>query len=413
MLKNIFMKKSLFFSIILFSQFFLHSQQSHEHNCYTIIVGKDASFDGSVLVGHNEDDHGDMLVNWYKVPGKKFKDTDSIQLLNGTKIPQNFKTNSYIRFQVTDQKFGDAFVNRHSLVVCSNKCISKEDSAKGNISHYFRRLVAERARSAYHAVQIGSQLIESLGYNANGRTYTFADNKEVWMFSAIGGKHWIAKRIPDNHIAIIPNYFTITEVDLKDSLNVLHSPGLVEYAVNRGWYDSQSNTEFNFREVFGNPKVNKADYNIPRHLVGLNYFSEKVYTEDDSFPFSFEPKQKVSVKDIKNVLSNHFENTEYYKPHESLNLHKNLVHTICGPTTQLSFIAQLRSDMPYHMGTLVWIAPYNPCIYPYVPIYFGANEIDKQLCLHDSTTTNQLHFDKEHNQIKYYKNMPTMYLIHM
>jgi hypothetical protein len=36
--------------------------------CFSIIVGKDASTDGCVLVGHNEDDYPPQVVNHYKVP---------------------------------------------------------------------------------------------------------------------------------------------------------------------------------------------------------------------------------------------------------------------------------------------------------------------------------------------------------
>ena len=42
----------------------------YDLNCSTIIVGKDASASGFVMVAHNEDDGGNQIVNFYKFPSK-------------------------------------------------------------------------------------------------------------------------------------------------------------------------------------------------------------------------------------------------------------------------------------------------------------------------------------------------------
>ncbi len=372
-------------------------------NCYTIIVGKDVSFDGSVLVGHNEDDNGKMLVNWFKVPQRKFKYNDSLTLLNGIKIKQTSKTNSYLRFQVTGEKFGDAYLNEHSLVICSNACLSKEDTATGNIGYYFRRILTERAKTAKEAVILGGQLIEELGYESSGRTYTIADNNEAWMMSIVQGKRWIAQRIQDNEVAIIPNYYTIQEVDLKDSLNYLASPDIIDYAIERGWYDT---TEvFNFKKVYGDSLTNIADYNIPRHLSGLNYLSEKTFLKDNApLPFSIETKNKVSLENIKSILSSHFENTDYCKLPDSNNPHKNEIRPICVKSTQFSFIAQLRSNMPTPIGSLIWISPYNSCIFPYIPIYFNIYNTNESIRFLKYSEADKIHFNKEKNQLNLYPN---------
>jgi len=43
----------------------ISAQQDEEFNCFTILVGKNASADGSVLLGHNEDNSGDVYADWY------------------------------------------------------------------------------------------------------------------------------------------------------------------------------------------------------------------------------------------------------------------------------------------------------------------------------------------------------------
>ena len=69
-----------YFSFFIISVQLLFSQYN-EYNCFSILVGKNVSVDGSVLFAHNEDDSGINLVNWYKVPGKIFSGKDSIIIL--------------------------------------------------------------------------------------------------------------------------------------------------------------------------------------------------------------------------------------------------------------------------------------------------------------------------------------------
>ena len=393
---KIFIKTILFISIT--SSAF--SQQNL--NCYTIIAGKDASFDGSVLVGHNEDDRGEMLISWFKVPKRKFKETDSLSLLNGTSIKQVAKTNSYLRFQVSGVKFGDAYLNEHSVTICSNACMSKEDTATGNIGYYFRRILAERAKTAREAVIIGGQLIEELGYESSGRTYTIADNNEAWMMSIVQGKRWVAQRIQDNEVAIIPNYYTIQEVDLKDSANYLSSPDIIDYAIKRAWYDT---TEvFNFREVYGDSVTNQANYNKPRHVAALNHLESNSFPKEDILPFSFEPKNKVSINDIKAILSNHYEGTDYCQLPDNKNPHENTIRPICVKSTQFSFIAQLRSNMPKPIGSLIWISPYNGCIFPYIPVYFGIYNTNESIRFQKYTQADKIHFNDKQNKLNLYPN---------
>ncbi len=370
-------------------------------DCYTITAGKDASFDGSVLVGHNEDDSGEMLVNWFKVPARKYKN-DSTTLLNGTQIKQVNKTNSYLRFQVTGEKFGDAYLNEHSLVICSNACKSKEDTATGNIGCYFRRILAERAGNAKEAVKLGGKLIEEHGYESSGRTYCIADKNEAWVLAVVKGKHWIAQRIPDNQVAIIPNYYTIQKVDLKDTLNFLSSPDIIEYAIKRGWYDTQK--EFNFREVYGDSLTNIGEWNIPRHLSGLNHFQDNHFSKNDILPFSFKPEKKVTLEDIKSILSNHHEKTDYYNLPANNNPHENNVRPVCTKSTQFSFIAQLRSNMPNEIGSLMWICPYNGCINPYIPIYLCIKNTHESYRLSTVEACEDIHFQNDKNNLKDYPN---------
>ncbi|MCD4770471.1 MAG: C69 family dipeptidase, partial [Bacteroidales bacterium] len=57
-------------------------------NCSTIIVGKDASKTGSVLIGHNEDDGGTQFINYLKADPKDHDKNSLMGLRNGAEIKQ-------------------------------------------------------------------------------------------------------------------------------------------------------------------------------------------------------------------------------------------------------------------------------------------------------------------------------------
>ena len=58
------------------------------YSCSTIIVGKKASKDGSLLFGHNEDDGGIRVVNVWRVPRMNYGIDEVVKLRGGAEIPQ-------------------------------------------------------------------------------------------------------------------------------------------------------------------------------------------------------------------------------------------------------------------------------------------------------------------------------------
>ena len=45
----------------------------------------------------------------------------------------------------------------------------------------------------------------------------FSDADEVWWMETIGGHHWIAKRVPDDRVVIMPNQFGLDSFDFEDA----------------------------------------------------------------------------------------------------------------------------------------------------------------------------------------------------
>ena len=144
-------------------------------------------------------------------------------------------------------EFSDAYLNEWGVAVVSDGCPTREDDYAtlvaageiryGGIGYMLRRLVAERARTAREGVELAGKLVERFGYVDTGRTYVIADPREAWLVAVCAGRRWVAQRVPDDRVVILPNVHIIGEVDLADTDHFLASPDLVDYAVRRGWFD--------------------------------------------------------------------------------------------------------------------------------------------------------------------------------
>ncbi len=307
-----------------------------DRNCFSIIAGNKTTKDGSVLFAHNEDD-GDYLISmnvcengiWAEMPG---------------------------------MSVSDGFINKYGVCIASDGCQSKEDRDdfnEGGIVYELRFRVWQEATSARDAIRIIAREMEKYGYRASGRTYAVADPHEGWMVNVVKGHHWVAQRVPDDMVASVPNYYTIGRVDLSDTENFAGSADLIEYAVERGWYNPETDGEFNFRKAYAKPEVLVSDHNVPRHTLVM----EKLGTRYDvnNVPFAVKPNRKLSVADMRQLLSLHRE-ARADGSHPS---------GVCAFDTNLSTIFQLRPNMPLSVGCVMWNAQGKPCAEVHVPWYLG------------------------------------------
>ncbi|MCF8368216.1 MAG: C69 family dipeptidase [Bacteroidales bacterium] len=393
--------------LFLISVLVVFSQKTSDftHDCFSVLVGKDASADGSVMFAHNEDDWGDRIVNWYQVPARNYNAGETITLKNGAIMEQVNATFNYLWLEMPEMDFSDSYMNEWGVTISSDACLSREKKPEltdGGIGYWLRRAMAERAKTAREAVQIGGALVEQFGYASSGRTYCIADAHEAWMLSVVYGKHWVAQRIPDDHIAIIPNYYTITTIDLSDSENYYGSADLVDYAIKKKWYDPEEDGEFNFRLVYSDEGNLENMGNIVRHWSAINTLFTDQYQVEEEFPFSYKPKKKIELSDLFTVLRNHNEGSEY---DQSENYIKGNPHehgrAICSNTTQYGFVAQLRSDLPKEIAFVLWLSPFRPCVHAFTQWYFGMAVIPDGFAVSNYQKALSTHFDPIENVFEF------------
>lgn len=335
-----------------------------QFDCFALVAGKRATADGSVITAHNEDVNA-PAVNLYKVPARTHAPGELISLRQGGKVPQAASTLGSLWINVPGWDVCDSYINEHGVAISSDGCPSREDKpelVEGGIVFWLRRIVADRALSAREGVRIATGLIDRFGYASSGRSYVIADRNEAWILAVVNGKHWVAQRVPDDKVVLIPNYFTIQEVDLKDTANFMGSPDLVEYAVKRGWYDPARDGAFNFAKAYSNPHSLDHPGNIYRHWSAIRRVAGIDLDPHKQLPFAVAPKRKLTVQDAVAVLRDHFEGSTRDSSADGVQGDPHALNdpTVCADGTRYCFVAQLRSGLPRAIAPIVWIAFHIP-----------------------------------------------------
>ncbi len=373
-------------------------------DCFTVIVGKKASADGSVIVAHNEDDPGDIIVNVRKIQARDYAGRRRVALGNGATYETDGKVAGFLWIEAAGQEFADSFVNDYGVVITSDSCPSREtaeDLTDGGIGHMLRRLMAEKARSAREAVKLAGELVERYGYRGSGRTYSVADKDEAWMIAIIRGRHWFAQRVPDDEVAVIPNWYTIRRIRTDAPGEFMGSPDIVAYARGRGWYDEAKDGPFDFKKAFQRPPRPDPfmDGNTLRHWRGLAWLSGREWEKNGDYPFSFKPAKKVSAESLTALLRDHYEGTPYDATdgYKTGTPNHTKFRTICTTTTINSFIASLNGRRPAPISATLWLALGRPDSTAYLPVYYGVDDLPPGAGLgprtHDDAVLYARHFD--------------------
>ena len=222
-------------------------------------------------------------------------------------------------------------------------------------------LVLPYIHSAREGVERMGALLERYGtYEMNG--VAFSDVDEIWWLETVGGHHWIAKRVPDNAYVTMPNQLGIDYFDLADAegervdhmasadlrawmaenhldLTMVREDDLDDLlgdyldTVDPEADDAEfsafvedvrermlSGDIFNPREAFGTHSDSDHVYNTPRAWFMQRCLNphdgwdgpDAFYTpESDDIPWSRVPERKVTIEDVKYILSSHYQGTEY------------------------------------------------------------------------------------------------------
>jgi dipeptidase len=378
------------------------SAEGRDAECFTVLVGKNASADGSVMVAHNEDDRGDIIVNLRMIKARDYGGPQKVDLGRGGFYETDGRTNGFLWIEATTQEFADSFINDHGVLITSDSCPSRvtaEDYTDGGIGYMLRRLVAEKATSARDAIRIAGELVETYGYRAAGRTYSIADKNEAWMLALLRGRRWYAERVPDDEVAVIPNHYTIRLIHPDDPDYFMGSRDIVEFATKNGWYDETRDGPFDFKKAFERPSRRDSvfDGNTLRHWRGLNLLSGKAWEISLDYPFSVKPGKRVTAEALMAVLRDHYEGTEYDATdgYKTGTPNHTKFRTICTTSTINAFVVSLDPKRPEPISVAVWLALGKPDTTVFLPLYLGVENMPPGAGLGSNTHDYPL-FYKQH-----------------
>lgn len=335
--------------------------------CYAVIVGRAASADGSVLVGHNEQNGGLRILNFRRTPAQQFPDGDMVRLRRGGQLPQVPKTAALLWSENPGLEFSDAYLNEFGVAVVSDACPTREDASQtlvargeirdGGIGYMLRRLVAQRARTAREGVLLAGTFVQHFGYVHSGRTYVIADPQEAWLVAVVCGRRWVAQRVPDDKVVVLPNVHVIGEVDLNDTDNFLASPDLIDYAAARGWFDPNGRQPFNFRKVYRRDRRDAPDLRRWRGRQ-LARGRPEAWPPKEPPPLGITPRKKMTVAAVAAILRDT----------------AGPGRTISSADTQEGAVFQLRAEMPKEIGCIYWRTSGEPSTSVLLPWYLGITE---------------------------------------
>ena len=396
---------------------------SEAEACSNFIVGKKASVDGSVMCSYSADDYG-MFQNLCHYPAakhakgemRKIYDWDSNKYHG--EIPEAAETYNVIgninEWQVT---IGETTYGGREEMVDSTGIMDY-----GSLIY----VALQRSKSAREAIKVMTTLANTYGYNSEGETFTICDPNEAWIMEMMGkgagskGAVWVALRIPDDAICAHANQSRIGKFNMKDKKNVMYAKDVVSFARRKGWFQGKD-ADFSWKMAYAKPDFSGRRFCDARAWAMLNHFYDMSpylawalgkNPDAQDMPLWVVPNKKVSVKDVENVMRDHYEGTPLsvadgsdigggiwempYRP-------TPLMYKVDGKqyfnerpvSTQQSgfvFVSQMRSWLPREIGGVFWFANDDANMAAFTPVYCSMTQ--RPEC-YNTPGVDAVHFSKK------------------
>lgn len=394
--------------------------------CTTILVGKNASYDGSTMIARNDDSgSGHFTAKKFVTIHPEEQSTSYKSVLSHVEIelpPHPMRFTAVPNVIDGAGIWAASGVNEANVGMTATETITSNPRVLGAdplVNHLPAQdgqpeipggigeedlvyIVLPYIHSAREGVERLGGLLEQYGtYELNG--IAFQDVNEVWWLETIGGHHWIARRVPDDVYVVMPNQLGLDRFDLKDALtekkNYMCSADMKKF-IEKNHLDLSLDGALNPRDAFGSHDDADHVYNTPRAWFMLRYFNPRTKVWDgpaadftpraDDLPWCMVPEKKITPEDIKYVLSSHYQGTPYdpYEGHGDPTM-KGIFRPIGINRNDFMSLIQMRPDVPAEFRAVEWIAFASNVFNVMVPFYPNVNETPDYL----SNTTKELSTD--------------------
>ena len=413
-------------------------QGQRRMSCTSIMVGKRASTDGSVMTSHTCDS---WYRTWMTMTAARDFERDTITAIySGRMHTQSASDSTKLYVKGTIPQVRHTYRYLDTAYPCMNEkqlamgetTIGGRDTLQNKkglfLIEELQRIALERCTTAREAIALMGSLAEKYGYGDSGECLTVADPSEVWIFEIFGagpkkvGAVWAAQRIPDDEIAVSANISRIDRIDLSDRDHFMASSNVFDLARQLKLWDGKK--DFSFWRVYsgGNYMKETKNYSV-REFYIMNALAPSKHLSDtvECLPLSVKPDSLVSPEQVMKLLGSYYEGSEknlsgrhlipnpkrkdkqgklvenepdsivspysnpWMRPDE-INMYyamgdsamKN-IRTVSVPWCAYSTVIQLRSWLPNEVGGVAWVALDNPGESPRFPIFAGNTELPQLL----------------------------------
>ena len=393
--------------------------QGRAEACTNVIVTKGASADGSVMVSYAADSHV-LFGELYYHKAAKWKAGSMLPIIEWDSYRP---TGSIAQVARTYQTVGN--MNEHQLIIAETTWGGRNEQANPDGIMDYGSLIyvtLQRAKTAREAIETIVALANEYGYPSSGESFSIADTNEAWVMDLVGkgnekGIVWVARRVPDGYICAHANQARISTFPLDDPENCLYAPDVISFARKNGWFDGEDKDfsfcaaynpldfsgaracearawsafnilcdgEFTYLDANGN-EVTRSSYDWIDYAMGYKL-------DGEAFPLFVKPARKVSVKDVADVMRDHYEGTPMdmttdigaggnalpyrWRPMEFSWDGRTYINerAIATQQTGFWFVGQSRGWLPDAIGGLLWFGCDDAATSYLTPIYTNTNEI--------------------------------------
>lgn len=375
--------------------------------CTSLIAGKKATADGSVIITYAADSHT-LYGELYHQPAadhapgsmRTVTEWDTGKILG--QIPE---------VAHTYRTLGN--MNEHGLTIAESTWGGREELAGSGLIDYgsLIYITLQRARTAREALKVMTELVEKYGYASSGESFSIADADEAWIMELIGkgkddkGAVWVARRIPDDCISGHANHARIHTFPLDDP-ETLYSPDVISFARSKGYFNGKDK-DFSFSRAYAvtdGGTLRGCDGRVwsfyNRHSQGAQPYLDWILKgEGAPLPLWVKPEKPVTVRDMQAMMRDHFEGTPldmttdigagpYAVPYRWRPLtyqvdsveytHERAIAT---QQTGFSFVSQMNSARPRAMKGILWfgVDDANTCVY--VPVFNGSTAVPHEFAV--------------------------------
>lgn len=389
--------------VLICLSFVLFAWEQDLSACTSILVSKGASKDGSVIITYSCDGEFHPRLRYRSAadhdPGDYYEIKDWSGNLRG-KVKEVPHTYAVV-----------GLMNEHQVAIGETTFDGRKElvNPDGLLQYWtLMQLALQRAKTAREAIRVIADLVDEHGYRSTGESISIADKKEAWLMEIIGpgpggkGAHWVALRIPDGYISCTANRARIGAFPLDDPDNCLYSKNVINFAIEKGYYDPDSGEPFSYTDAYCPPTPQRLLYtatrvwSIFRRAAPSQEFSPEYHRAAlgaEPYPLWIKPDKKLSVADVIALMRDHYEGTPFDMtkgvdagPYGTPNRWRPMTWTvddveyswerpISTQQTGFSFVSQSRDWLPDPIGGVYWYGvddTYTSC---YIPLYCCIREV--------------------------------------